>query len=185
MFTLKTHLTSGLLTMALVAVAAHGAQAESTADKIARAKTAAPASITDHATISDADGTILQQGTNGWVCFPGIPLMPGDDHPMCNDPVWMKWLAVVSAGTEFSTDVPGISYMLAGDANVNNANPMATDPNDGGVWVMEGPHIMVLYPSRDMVADLTRDPYVGGPYVMWDETPLWHVMIPLGERSAP
>jgi len=116
MFTLKTHLTSGLLTMALVAAAATGAQAESTADKIARAKTAAPASITDHATISEADGTILQQGTNGWVCFPGIPLMPGDDHPMCNDPVWMKWLAAVSAGAKFSTDVPGISYMLAGDA---------------------------------------------------------------------
>ncbi len=35
---------------------------------------------------------------------------------MCNDPVWMKWLAVVSAGAKFSTDVPGISYMLAGDA---------------------------------------------------------------------
>ena len=104
---------------------------------------------------------------------------------MCNDSVWMKWLVAVSAGTEFSTDVPGISYMLAGDANVNNANPMATDPNDGGVWVMEGPHVMVLYPSRDMVAGLTRDPFAGGPYVMWDETPLWHVMIPLGERSAP
>ena len=36
MFTLKTHLTSGLLAMALVAVAAPRAQAESTADKIAR-----------------------------------------------------------------------------------------------------------------------------------------------------
>ena len=35
---------------------------------------------------------------------------------MCNDPVWMKWMAAVASGSEFSTDVVGVSYMLQGDA---------------------------------------------------------------------
>ena len=159
--------------------------AETADDKIARAVTAAPADITTAATIMDVDGTILRAGTNGWVCFPGIGLIPGDQHPMCNDAVWMKWMAAASSGSAFSTDVIGVSYMLAGDALVNNDNPMATDPNDGGVWVQEGPHVMMLFPSMDMVADLPSNPFVGGPYVMWGETPLAHVMLPMEAKQAP
>ena len=53
---------------------------------------------------------------------------------MCNDEVWMKWMKAAAEGTPFSTDVVGVSYMLAGDAMVNNDNPAATDPKDGGVW---------------------------------------------------
>jgi hypothetical protein len=66
--------------------------------------------------------------------------------------------------------------MLAGDAMVNNDNPMGTDPNDGGVWVQEGPRIMILFPNTDMLA---------GPYVMRGETPLVHVMLPLEAKQAP
>lgn len=155
------------------------ANAETTDEKIARAITAAPADITDDATIMDVDGTVLREGTNGWVCLPGIGLIPGDEHPMCNDAVWMKWMAAVGSGSEFSTDVVGISYMLAGDALVNNDNPMATDPNDGGVWVQDGAHIMMLFPNMEMVSNLPSDPFVGGPYIMWGDTPLAHVMLPL------
>ncbi|AVX06201.1 hypothetical protein MXMO3_03698 (plasmid) [Maritalea myrionectae] len=153
--------------------------AESVDDKIARAMSAAPSDVSAEATIMDVDGTILREGTNDWVCLPGVGLIPGDEHPMCNDAVWMKWMAAVGAGTEFSTDVIGVSYMLQGDAMVNNDNPMATDPNDGGVWVQDGPHIMMLFPNMDMLADLPRDPFAGGPYVMWGETPLAHVMVPI------
>lgn len=159
--------------------------AETTDEKIARAITAAPADITQAATIMDVDGTILRTGTNGWVCLPGIGLIPGDQHPMCNDAVWMKWMAAAASGSAFSTDVIGLSYMLAGDALVNNDNPMATDPDDGGIWVQEGPHVMMLFPNMDVVAELPRNPYVGGPYVMWGETPLAHVMLPLETKQAP
>lgn len=152
--------------------------AESVDDKIARAMSAAPSDISADATIMDVDGTILRAGSNGWVCLPGVGLIPGDKHPMCNDAVWMKWMAAVSSGTEFSTDVVGVSYMLQGDALVNNDNPMATDLNDGGVWVQDGPHLMILFPNMDMLADLPRDPFVGGPYVMWGKTSLAHVMVP-------
>lgn len=161
------------------------AAAETTENKIARAMSAAPSDISEAATIMDVDGTILREGSNGWVCLPGIGLIPGDQHPMCNDAVWMKWMAAAGSGSAFSTDVVGVSYMLMGDAMVNNENPMATDPSDGGVWVQEGPHMMIVFPNMDMLADLPRDPFAGGPYVMWGETPLAHVMLPTEAKTAP
>lgn len=172
--------------LAILATCIAAASIAETADeKIARAITAAPADITDDATIMDVDGTLLREGTNGWVCFPGVGLIPGDQHPMCNDAVWMKWMAAVSSGSDFSTDVIGVSYMLAGDAMVNNDDPMATDPNDGGVWVQDGPHIMLLFPDTGVLSDLPRNPYLGGPYVMWGDTPLVHVMLPIEAKTAP
>jgi len=170
----------------IAAIGSAGAALAETAEvKIARAMSAAPADISANATIMDVDGTVLRQGSNEWVCLPGVGLIPGDEHPMCNDPVWMEWMAAVAAGSEFSTDVVGVSYMLQGDAMVNNDNPMATDPNDGGVWVQDGPHLMMLFPDRDMVANLPRDPFAGGAYVMWADTPLWHVMVPVEAKVAP
>jgi hypothetical protein len=174
----------GAVTASLICFATAGFT-ESADDKINRAMSAAPLDVSAQATIMDVDGTILRQGSNGWVCLPGVGLIPGDKHPMCNDAVWMKWMAAVGSGTEFKTDVVGVSYMLQGDAMVNNDDPMATDPNDGGVWVQDGPHIMMLFPNMDMLADLPRDPFVGGPYVMWGETPLAHVMVPTEAKEKP
>ncbi len=164
-----------VLTSCLVSVSL----AETTEKKIARSMTAAPSDIANNATIMDVDGTILRKGSNGWVCLPGVGLIPGDKHPMCNDAVWMKWMKAASTGAPFSTDVIGVSYMLAGDAMVNNDNPSATDPKEGGMWVQEGPHLMMLMPNASMMAHLPRNPYAGGPYVMWDKSPLVHVMVPI------
>ena len=158
-------------------------EVESTEAKIARAITAAPADITDNATIIDVDGTLLRAGSNGWTCLPGIGLIPGDKHPMCNDEVWMKWMKAAAEGKPFSTEIIGVSYMLAGDALVSNENPAATNPEDGTVWVQEGPHLMILLPSTDSIATLSRDPFAGGHYVMWDNTPLVHMMIPLAAKA--
>lgn len=151
--------------------------------KIARAMSAAPSDISSKAKIVDVDGKVLRKGTNGWTCMPGISLIPGDNHPMCNDEVWMRWMKAATEGKEFSTDVIGVSYMLQGDALVNNANPQATNPKDGGVWVAEGPHIMLLMPQHEMMASLPRSPFSGGPYVMWDKTPLVHVMLPVEAKT--
>jgi hypothetical protein len=154
-------------------------EAETADQKIARAMSAAPADISSMATIVDVDGTVLRKGTNGWTCMPGVALIPGDKHPMCNDATWTRWMRAAAEGKPFSTDVVGLSYMLQGDALVNNDDPAATDPNDGGTWVQEGPHLMMLLPSAAQYAGMTRDPYAGGPYVMWDGTPLAHIMIPV------
>lgn len=157
--------------------------AETADDKIARAMTAAPTAISAKAAIMDVDGTILREGSNGWTCLPGVGLIPGDQHPMCNDEVWMNWMQAMGAGEEFSTDVVGYSYMLAGDALVNNNDPGATDPKDGGVWVQEGPHLMLLLPTSMSLENINHDPFAGGPYVMWGGTPMEHIMVPAGDNT--
>ncbi len=156
---------------------------ESMDTKIARAESAAPASVSANATIVDVDGTVLREGSNDWTCLPGVPLIPGDKHPMCNDPVWSAWLAAVAAGEEFSTDTVGYSYMLQGDAMVHNHDPSATEPDDSGHWVQEGPHLMLLLPSSVSLEGMNDDPYTAGPYVMWGGTPLRHIMVPVGPRE--
>ena len=159
------------------------ADEESAATKIARAESAAPASISAEATIVDTDGTVLREGSNGWVCLPGVPLIPGDDHPMCNDAVWTAWLAAMAAGEEFSTDTVGYSYMLQGDAMVHNHDPSATEPDESGHWVQEGPHLMLLMPTNVSLAGMNDDPNVPGAYVMWGGTPMRHIMVPVGPRD--
>lgn len=161
------------------AVESEAEEAESVDVKIERAMSAAPLSISADATIVDVDGTVLREGTNGWTCSPGIGLIPGDTHPMCNDAVWTAVMNAAASGESYTPEAAGISYMLQGDALVNNADPMATDPDDGGVWVQEGPHLMLLIPNADMLAGMSRDPFSGGPYVMWDNTPMVHVMVPV------
>ena len=210
MKTIKLLLVSFLLVCFSTTIAV--ASEESAKAKIQRAMKAAPSSISAGATIRDADWSILRQGApvlddygnpvfdddgnqlfgNGWTCFPGVPLSPGDKHPMCNDQVWMDWLdAVVNFfygdGTwTFETDTVGYSYMLRGDALVNNNY---VGGGDIGIWDQEGPHLMMLFPSVEEIANLPRDPNAGGPYVMWGD-PLFapadnliHVMIPLTDRD--
>jgi hypothetical protein len=168
---------------------------ESDEAKIQRAMKAAPKSISAHARILDTewnasinDWNELRPATHGnkWTCFPGVPVNPGDKHPMCNDQVWMDWLyAVVNLffGTGewlFETDTVGYSYMLRGDALVNNENP----GGGPGLWDQEGPHIMMLFPTKEEIGlPVPGDPDAGGPYVMWGTTPLIHVMVPLTDRD--
>lgn len=177
---LNKNILSLACALTFVASAGH-AESESNAAKIARAVSAAPARISANATIMDVDGTILREGSNGWTCLPGVSLIPGDKHPMCNDETWTRWMKAAATGTAFTTDVIGYSYMLQGDAMVNNDNPAATDRNDGGHWVQEGPHLMILVPSPDQLKGLSRDPKSGGPYVMWDNTLMVHMMVPLND----
>lgn len=149
--------------------------------KIEKAESAAPSSLSSKATIMDADGTVLRAGNQHWHCMPGIPIMPGDNHPMCNDQVWSELLKAAAEGKPFKADRIGISYMMQGDANVSNSNPAATDPNNGDVWVQEGPHLMIVVP-HELLEGISDDPYNGGPYVMWKGTPYAHIMVPLGDK---
>jgi hypothetical protein len=150
--------------------------------KIARAMQAAPPAISKQATVMDADGTVLRQGTNGWYCMPSSG--PGSTHPMCNDAVWMQVLDAFGKKAAFTIDRVGISYMLAGDDNVNNADPFDTKQDPGEVWVQEGPHIMILVPDPKTLEGISDDPNNGGPYVMWKGTPYAHIMVPVAPRKA-
>jgi hypothetical protein len=177
-FILVVSTTVAVFATAVVSVATAG---ESKAAKIARALRAAPASISKNATIVDVDWTVLRSGSNGWQCRPGSA--PGDTYPDCNDDVWVKLNKAVSAKAEFHTDRVGISYMLLGEPNGNNAEPFDTEPDPGEVWVQEGPHVMVVLPDPKMLEGISDDPNNGGPYVMWKGTPYAHIMIPLAPRK--
>ena len=148
--------------------------------KIARAMSAAPESVSKDATIVDVDGTVLRKGSNRWHCHTGLG--PGDDHPMCNDDVWMSLMKALASKADFETDRVGISYMLQGDMAVNNADPFDTKKDAGEVWVQEGPHLMLIVPDLAQLEGLPDDPNAGGPYLMWKGTPYAHVMIPVAPR---
>ena len=165
-----------LAAVLLVSMNSYGG--ESTADKIVRAQTAAHPGISHKATIMDMDGTILRKGTNGWTCLPGT--LPGDKKPMCNDETWLKMIKAVKTKAPFKADRIGLSYMLQGDAMVSNSSPYATDQKNGDVWVQEGPHLMIIVP-KEMLKGLSDDPFNGGPYVMWKDTPYAHIMVPIKE----
>jgi hypothetical protein len=164
-----------------MAAASVTAAEQSNEDKIARAMQAAPQSISKNATIVDVDGTVLRQGSNGWRCLPAASL--DSTHPMCNDAVWMSAMEAMSKKAAIKTDRIGISYMLAEDDNVNNADPFDTKPDPGEVWVQEGPHLMIIVPDPAMLAGISDDPDNGGPYVMWKGTPYAHLMVPVGPRQ--
>lgn len=144
---------------------------------------AAPENVSGKATIMAADGAILKEGTNGWVCMPGSP--PNENvNPMCVDPAWQNWLqeymkAVNGEAYEYDSESAsfGVSYMLVGDIAVDNNEPFNQDQSKG-VWVAERPHLMLLLPAS-MMKDLPTDPYAGGPYVMWEGNDFVHVMVPL------
>src|SRR6476660_6564637 len=97
--------------------------AHSDAWKIANALSAGPASITEHAAVTDwptnpkdgmSHGRILRQGTNGWTCMPDVPGRPQHD-PMCVDETMMKWLMATLTGKKPDIDRVGLSYMLMGE----------------------------------------------------------------------
>ncbi len=165
-----------VLSTALLAGSMSPNEEEMKAEKIARAQSAAHPDISRDATIVDVDGTVLKKGSNGWTCMPGTK--PGDNHPMCNDGLWAEVMKAAANGTAPMVDRVGISYMLQGDSNVSNSNPAATDPNNGDVWVQEGPHLMIVAP-RETLKGIPDDPYNGGPYVMWRDTPYAHIMVPI------
>lgn len=147
-------------------------------DMIKSAASAAPPSISDKATILSSDGKVLREGTNGWTCMPDRPDTPGND-PMCVDKRWLNLLQALKSKKEPSTEGFGISYMLAGDSPVSNTDPYATKPTSDADWVEDaGPHLMIAL-EKEVLKKMTTDPYNGGPWVMWKDTPYAHLMVPL------
>lgn len=170
---------AGLLLLAATPQVIEAQKADRQA-KIDRAMEAAPASVAQEATILDAEGNLLREGSNSWTCLAEIA--PGYGYPMCGDEVWLEFREALLSQSEFSTDRVGLSYMLAGDAAVNNADPYDKSKDEGEVWVQEGPHLMIIVPDPSMLEGVSSDPHNGGPYVMWGGTPYAHIMMPLGPR---
>lgn len=141
----------------------------------------APAGIAIHATIKGYPAkegdplVVLREGTNGWVCNPDRTVSPGND-PSCNN------ANMEVAFNQFPNTVvtkTGISYMLQGGSDESNMDPMASGPAPGEDWVTTPPHIMLMAPGGFDAADFTTDHTSGYPYIMFDDSPVEHLMIPV------
>ena len=156
---------------------ADGADAATTAEQtpLESALSAGPEDVTNNATVLDAEGNVVREGSNGWTCIAETPGM----GPMCNDAVWMEALGALQAGEPFPTGKFGMSYMLAGEGGapgVSNLDPSATEPTDDNMWIKDGPHLMIILPDPALYADMTND--TSEPvYVMWKDTPYAHLMV--------
>jgi len=150
---------------------------ESQSEKIKRALSAGPASITDGATVAeiDSDGgmRILRQGTNDFTCMPGDP--DGIGRPaMCADKVAMQWNSDFEQHKATpSTTVPGIEYMLAGATQRSDTDPFdKTSPP-----IAIGPHWMILWPFDPRTTGLPTTHKPTGAYIMWAGSPYAHLHI--------
>ena len=178
-----------------VATNAQGANAENSAaaatdhnDPVASALSAAPSSISEGATIvqAQADGSMktLREGTNGWTCMPDSPTTPGPD-PMCMDANAAKWAAAWMGKKDPPANTVGVMYMLEGGTDASNSDPYATAPTAENDWINTGPHIMIVG-SKEILAGYPSGakPDTASPYVMWSGTPYAHLMIPTGAKAA-
>ncbi len=145
---------------------------------IEQALSAAPPELAEGATVMDWEGNVLKQGDNGWVCMPTPPHLQGTS-PMCNDAVWMEWGDAYLNKTEYAGGKFGISYMLAGDEGASNIDPYAEGPTEDNQWIKEGAHLMILVSDPAQLEGISTDPWNGGPYVMWKDTPYAHIMVPV------
>ncbi|NIR46338.1 MAG: hypothetical protein GWN99_17965 [Gemmatimonadetes bacterium] len=163
---------------ALVFAVPISVHAQDKEEKIASALSAAPASITEGATVMDWDMTVLREGSNDWTCLPDMPDSPGND-PMCLDEPWLELIHGFMNKTDIEVDRIGFGYMLAGGSPESNVDPFAEGPTPDNEWLAEPvPHVMMIVPDDAMLEGLPTTPE-GGPWVMWRGTPYVHVMIPL------
>lgn len=158
--------------------------------KIKNAMAAAPASISEKATIMDwpasegAKPAVLRQGSKGWVCYPDFPGTKGND-PMCLDDSWQAWMDAYMAKKPLQIAHAGVAYMIApGGAWGSNTDPYAEKEAPGNDWGYDPPHVMLLVPSADALKGLPTDRKSGGPWVMWSGTPYAHVMAPIASMKA-
>jgi hypothetical protein len=144
---------------------------------------AAPASIALNATIMGSptteggDMVVLQEGTNGWVCYPDRTVSPGND-PSCNDATLEAGFAT---GTAREVTRLGLSYMLQGGSDESNTDPTASGPAAGEEWITTPPHVMVMAPGGLDASYFTTDHASGYPYIMYVGTDYEHLMIPVAD----
>ncbi len=154
------------------------------AGPLEEALSAADTDMQSRVSVVDWEGKTLQEGDNGYTCLPTPPsLAARGTAPMCFENTWFEWADAWQNHKPVSTERLGISYMLAGDAGASNIDPYAEGPTDDNHWVQEAAHLMIVVPDLDILSDITRDPSIGGPYVMWDSTDYVHVMVPVADRK--
>lgn len=156
-------------------------QEERDADLLHNARSAAPAELAHAATVRDWEGHVLQEGDNGWVCYPDAPDTPRND-PMCLDRPLQELLRAWQAKDEPRIEALGFGYMLQGGGGESASEPFADRPDEVDDWIVAPPHLLVVVPDPELLEGLPDEPGSGGPWVMWKGTPYVHVMVPTPRR---
>src|SRR5499427_3359202 len=158
---------------------------KSDAATIAKAVSAAPPEVGQHATVmaADANGQMkqLRAGTNGWMC-----MLDPRGNPMCLDKEWQAWgEAWMTKKDPPQPKMVGVAYMLKGDKGASNTDPYATKAAPDNQWVVSGPHLMLLPTDPGQLDAYPTDWTKGGPWVMWKGTPYAHIMVPTTAMAMP
>jgi hypothetical protein len=115
--------------------------------------TAAPDFIGDFATVKGANGEVLREGTNGWVCVAFNPMpaggfnTPHDANPACGDAASLAWVDAYMNNTTPEMDSDGWLWMLHGDTGVDNFRAYSEGDREGSNpihFIESGPHLMLL-----------------------------------------
>jgi len=142
-------------------------------EKIQNALSAAPEHIAGAAAVwdwpSEVGGEIpvLREGTNGWTCFPSRAHTPGND-PMCHDEAFLKWAMAFMHEAEPDLERVGLSYMLQGGGEVDEAGQQTV-----------GPHVMIALPDVVHADGIQRAEHADGPFVAYGDTPYELVIMPV------
>ena len=160
------------------------------ADKIVNAMSGGLPSFARNATILDwpakkgAAPVKLRDGTNGWVCRPDDPTTPTND-PRCFEPNWLKLFGKPFDTSREAQKAFGIGYMLQGGSAADNFDLKAIEPATGQDWVIDGPHVMLIFSSDKTSAAFSTEHHTGGPYMMFKGSPSEHLMIPTLADAVP
>ena len=124
----KAVLTLTIACSASLAIAGHHEKGEkadhnSAAWQIKAYSSAAPDFLGDFATVIGSDGSVLRQGTNGWICQSANPRpVPAtgwssahEAMPACHDGEGMKWMMGYMAGKAPELERDTYMWMLHGD----------------------------------------------------------------------
>jgi hypothetical protein len=171
-------LALGVIVGELHSQSAAGAESQGDVQaKIARALSAGPANVIDHATVAEPDGhgglKILRPGTNDFTCLPGDPKEVGKPA-LCADKAAMQWNKDFGEHKpKPTTTSPGIEYMLAGATQRSDSDPF--DKTSPAITV--GPHWMILWPFDPKTSGLPTAHKDTGAYIMWAGSPYAHVHV--------
>jgi len=146
-------------------------------EKIRRARLSGPPAVTRDATVvelhRDGSKTVLQEGTNHWVCVPGNENIIGQVD-MCLDPMGMQWMMDLMARKPKPTNsAPGLIYMLNGAIQHSFTDPFDTT----SPAIPIGPHWMLLWPFDAKAAGLPTVMRDAGTLVMFAGSPYAHLHI--------
>lgn len=148
------------------------------AEFIRSAQAAAPAHISDQATIARLEQgrlVTVRPGTNGFTCT----LLPDPGNPpVCGDSAATQWLtAALTRAPRPTNTAPGIAYMGKGGTHYERPNgEIVMQAGPDTKVVDEPPHWMLLWPV-DTTSGLPTRPNASGVYIMFAGTPYAHLMV--------